>query len=154
MATTLEDILAAVASRIVGLGLEYDSAEVPVDVVKGHFQRDTLEDAVRVSVAKSTKAERYSRWSFGRKRVDYFVEVIIQAPHREPVTTFDPDKDLDQYANWRQEVMDVFDKPPLPGASDVFELTAEPLDFLDRDKQKSRWDLQGILVTASIVKTM
>ena len=152
MPSTLDDILTAVANTIVGLALEYDGAAVPVDVTKGVFHRDALDDDIRISVFKSKRPERYTRWSFQKKRVDYYVEVAIQAPKRDPGTVFDPDKDLADHTDFRQRVMDAFDRPPLAGAADVYEMTAEPLDFLDVNKASLMWELQGVLVTASIAK--
>jgi len=146
MSSAFTPIINAVVDQITQLGLEYDNEPVIVEKVTQHQYRDTLEDLYRVTVAKSRKPEKYSRWSFSKERVDFLIEIVIQAPHTDDIAS------LETYASWRERIMNLFDKPPLPGVSEVFELNASTGDFLDRPNQQSMWDLQQLEVTCSITK--
>jgi len=142
----LETILDAVVSVIQGLNLTLDDEPVYVERVKGHEHHDGLDDEVRITVAKSAKPERYSRWSFTHKRIDFNVEVTIQSPNTGPKAN------LSDYALWQQRILDSFYGPSLPGANSVFEVSSDAGEFLDRDKQHAQWDLLTVEITASITK--
>lgn len=142
----LETELDAIVTVIQGLALELNGLPVTVEKVKGHEHRDGRDAPVRITVAKTHGSERYTRWTFRDKRIDFNVTVTIQSP------TAGPKSDLATLAAWRQSIMDAFDKPPLPGAPNVFELTAVPLDFEGEPGQQKMWDLQGVEVLCSTTK--
>lgn len=146
MATELGDIESAVKAAVEALALAIDGRVLPVIETKSPRFRTGLEPPEHIAISKSEREERVTRWSFTSNRTDYFVAVTVTSPFRGP------DRDLSTYRAIRQEILDAFDRPPLTNAPNVFDLRAEPAEYLPAEGQEQQWDYQGVVITASVVR--
>lgn len=142
----LDDILTALAANVEGLGLAWEATAVPVFERKPPTHRTARDPVRQITVSKADSPERVKRWSFQKDRTDYVCNIVIVTPHGGP------DADQATYAEWRQTLLDTFAKPPLTGASVVFDVKAEPLDYLPAGAAEKQWDYQAVQVTASVVR--
>lgn len=145
MSDRLTPILDACVSRIAALGLAVGGVTLPVLKRKAAVRRESLDPAAMITVAKSATPETVSRWTFASKRTDYKIDVIVHSPY------LGPDDDQAPYATFRDTLADVFSRPPLPGADDVFDLRAEPADWLRPTGETTQYDWQSLAVTASVI---
>lgn len=144
----LDTILDAVISRVEGLSLTLNSEAIPVAKTKASAHRPDIDPDVRICVSKSEKPESYRRRTFKSKDVTYYVDVCLISP------SSGPQANLPEYAQIRQTIMDAFDKPPLTGASDVYELDATAREYFDRQAQEALYDSQTVEVAATVRRSL
>lgn len=145
MSDHLYPILLATRGVVAGLGFTLGDVAIPVLLRKFQARREASDPSVMITIAKSKTPEKVARWTFSEKRIDFLIDLTILSPYEGP------EAGLPEYTVWRDTLVDLFSKPPLTGADEVFELTAAPADFLSPPGQKIEWDVQKVEVTASIV---
>ena len=148
MSSDLDTILNALVDGVTALGFTLDDEAIPAYKGKLPTSREDLNPPVQFIISKSETPERMTRFSFTKKRTDYTIDITLIAPHTGPIAN------LIDHAYIRQTLLDAFDKPPLAGAPDVFEMRSNPKEFLDREAQSKEWDEQTIEVTTSIVSNL
>jgi hypothetical protein len=141
----LGPILEAVKTKAAGLGLVLGGAAAVVLVRKAAVRRQTMDPKHMITVSKSATPEAVSRWTFGKIRTDYRVDIVVHSPFAGP------DADQTEFIAARDTLVDAFSRPPLPGADGVFDLRAEPADWLRPFGEETQWDWQALVVTASVV---
>lgn len=145
MPNRLSPILEAVRTQTEALGLELEGEALPVLLRRAATRRTGLDPAAMITVAKSATPEQLSRRRFNAKRSDYRIDVVVHGPY------LGPDGDTSAYATMRDAIVDLFSKPPLAGAPAVFELRAEPADWLRPEGSSTDFDWWCVQVVASVV---
>lgn len=147
MSSRLDPILDAVVQRIAGRGFAVGGVVLPVYKRKATQRNRTLDPDRFITISKSATPEQVTRWTFGRIRTDYLIDVIVLTPHTGPET------DQAVYAEIRDQIVTDFSRPPLPG-TDVFEMRADPADWLrPYGDAGSEWDWFACRITASVVSS-
>jgi hypothetical protein len=144
MADRLSPILAAVRTQVEALGLTLGGDVLPVLLRRATTLRQGLDPVKAITVAKSASPERLTRRRFGLWQTEYDVDVTIIAPYPGP------DGDDSEHNAARDTIVDMFKRPPLPGAPGVFEMTCQPADWLRPTGEKSQMDWWAVVVTATV----
>jgi hypothetical protein len=148
----LAPILDAMVQRIITREYALPGEDpLPVLKRKAPIRRQQMDPRKAITVAKSSSPETVTRWTFATIRTDYLIDVTIVTPYTGPGGF--PDANLDDYALWRDDLVSLFSKPPLPGADGVFDLKATPATWLTPLGENSEWDWQAVQVTASIISS-
>lgn len=143
MSDRLTPILSAVRAKAESLGLPLGGVAAPVLVRKAATRRQTMDPPSMITVAKSQAAEQTTRRRWGLWQTAYVVDVVVHTP------SLGPDADQSEAIRTRDTLVDALKKPPLPGAPDVFDMSAAAADWL-KPGDDSQWDWQGLQVTATV----
>ena len=143
MSDRLNPILAAVATKLEGLAFSIGGNVLPVMQRKASVSRKKLDPRVMITVSKSATPEAVSRRRFGLWATAYVIDVVVLSPFTGP------DNGDDEYAVIRDSIVDAFKTVPL-GATDVFDLDAQPADWLRPYGEATEWDWQALQITARV----
>jgi hypothetical protein len=116
----------------------------PITVVKRKLPKkdETLQPPTQIIVCLGPKADDLGWWSFGVKKMRYYVEITFVSPNNN-----DNASNLDLYTQWRQQIRNHFAKPPLVGCASVVDLDVLGGNFLPRTgKLSTLYDYQQIIV--------
>jgi hypothetical protein len=144
MSDRLEPILAAITAELQALAFSIGGVTLPVMQRKASVSRQKLDPRAMIAVSKSATPEAVTRRRFGLWQTAYVIDVVVLSPFTGP------DNGDDEYAVIRDSIVDAFKKPPLSGATDVFDLAAEPADWLRPYGESTEWDWQAVQVTATV----
>lgn len=151
-ANRLNPVLDAIVSRVASITPTLPGVEgvLPVMKRKAAVRRSSMDPRAMVTVSKSSTPERVTRRRFvvegraGAWQTAYRVDVIVHAPYRGP------DADQPEHALLRDRIVDLFKAPPLANAEDVFEMDAQPADWLRPMGETTEYDWQSLQVTATV----
>lgn len=147
MANRIRPILLALKTRVEAAGFAVGGTTLPVLLRKAPVRRQQMDPARAITISKSRTPERVSRRTFRKHQTEYVIDVTVVSP------ATGPDGDTSEYEAIRDGLVDLLDRPPLPGAPDVFELDAQPASWLQPfagAAQMSEWDWFSVQVTATV----
>ena len=146
MASTYDAVLTAIQSAVTGLNLTYSGTSLPVNVQKIERAEEGIDTLPCVVVVRGEgKPEEQKYYAFKTLKVKYAVDVAVIAPGNRDFSS----TNLDTYLGWREQIRQLFRKPPLAGVSACFDLDAEPRELLPEEKANKNYDWFVVRVLVS-----
>src|SRR6185503_5518771 len=99
-----------------------------------------------ITVSKSGTPEATTRRRVGLWQTAYVIDVVVHAPYEGP----DDAARHGAYAEFRDRIVDAFKKPPLAGAPEVFDMDAQPADWLRPFGETTDYDWWACQITATV----
>lgn len=144
MSDRLEPVLAGVAAKVASLGLSVAGTALPVRRQKAPIRRQKLDPPAMITVCKSPAPDETSRRRFGLWQTTYAVAVTVAAPYNGA------DGPTAEYSAIRDAIVDALKAPPLPGAPAVFDLDAQPADWMRPTGETTEYDWLSVEVRATV----
>lgn len=142
------DILSAVQSQILSLGLTFNAKSVPVTLRKLPAIIEEVDTVPMIAVCPKDEPEEYKRIGFEKTmQVTYQVEIVIIAPGNR-----DFESNLDVYLSWRESIRNLFRQPPLAGVPEVWMMMPKGEVPIDRDNVNSNYDYSGLVIEFTTVE--
>lgn len=144
MANRIRPILLAIRAQVEAQGFTLAGYALPVLIRKAPVRRQTMDPARAITVSKSRTPEQVTRRRFALHQTAYAVEVTLVSPYTGP------EGDTSEQETIRDSIVDLFKGPPLAGAPEVFDLDAQPADWLTPLGETTEWDWQTVQVIATV----
>lgn len=130
-------ILQAVQTAVSGLRLTFGENPAPVFLRKlPHVNEELPTDSVPCICVCPDDREEVQYKTFGANVwVWYPVQVVIVGPGNQDTTA-----NLDTWLSWRAQIRDIFQKPPLAGVSEVWDVEIDPKAVIDASAVNDNYD--------------
>ncbi|MBP3956325.1 hypothetical protein J8F10_13625 [Gemmata sp. G18] len=147
--SNLDTILDAVVTAVRELNFKLTGpGSVPVVKRKLPKREEAVDPSEQVTVSGAAELDSVTPIAFGDVfRVRYRVEVTLVTSNKN-----DQVKNLPEYLAFRQQVRQLFRKPPLVGAAAVVDLDVVGGEFLDRGMISQGYDYQQVVIRVTTIE--
>lgn len=140
--------LTAISNSIQGLDLALSGQAVAVNIRKLPKREEGLDPATQVLVVPSETPERVEQFAYPNQvNVTYSCQVMVVSPNDGDQIT-----NLPTYLDWRQDIRQLFQGPPLTTVSGCWMTKIVPGKPLDREKINLNYDYLDLAVEVSCVE--